>query len=62
MMTLVIAFSLYVVEHLDMKYMQMNAFYLIMFRSVLSPMAGMAFSRTGYTGSRHTPCPRWPRR
>ena len=43
MMTLVIAFSLYVVEHLDMKYMQMNAFYLIMFRSVLSPMAGMAF-------------------
>ncbi len=43
MMTLVIAFSLYVVEKLEARYMQMNAFYLILFRSALSPLIGMAF-------------------
>ena len=43
MMVLVIAFSLYVVEKLEPQYMQMNAFYLILFRSALSPLLGMSF-------------------
>lgn len=42
MMTLVIAFGLYVAEHLEPKYLLSNAFFIILFRSALSPVIGMS--------------------
>lgn len=42
MMTLVIAFGLYVAEHLEQQYLLSNAFFIILFRSALSPVIGMS--------------------
>lgn len=46
MMILIIPFSLYVVEKLEPKYLLSNAFFLISFRSVLSPVIGLSFFLT----------------
>lgn len=43
MMILIIAFALFAVEDLPPKYLLSNAFYLISFRSVLTPVAASAF-------------------
>lgn len=43
MLTLFIAFGVYVVEDLDPKLMLSNAFFLISFRSVLSPVMASSF-------------------
>lgn len=43
MLVVIIAFALFVVEDLNPKYLLSNAFFLIMFRSVLSPVAASAF-------------------
>lgn len=43
MLTLFIAFGVYVVEDLDPKLMLSNAFFLISFRSVLAPVIGVSF-------------------
>lgn len=43
MLTVIIAFALFVVEDLNPKLLLSNAFFLIMFRSVLSPVAASAF-------------------
>ena len=42
MMTLIIAFGLYVAENLEFKYLLSNAFFVILFRSALSPVLGMS--------------------
>lgn len=46
MMTLFIAFGVYVVEDLDPKLMLSNAFFLISLRSVLAPAISASFSVT----------------
>lgn len=43
MLTLIIAFALFVVEDLNPKYLLMNAFFLIIFRSVLAPILATSF-------------------
>ena len=43
MMTLIIAFALFAVEDLPPKYLLSNAFFLITFRSVLTPVIASAF-------------------
>lgn len=43
MLVVIIAFALFVVEDLNPKYLLSNAFFLIMFRSVLSPVAASSF-------------------
>lgn len=43
MLTLIIAFALFAVEDLSPKYLLSNAFFLIMFRSVLTPVIASAF-------------------
>lgn len=43
MMTLIIAFALFTVEDLPPKYLLSNAFFLITFRSVLTPVIASAF-------------------
>ena len=49
MLTLIIAFALFVVEDLNPKFLLMNAFFLITFRSVLAPiMATSFYSNTLY--------------
>lgn len=43
MLTLIIAFALFAVEDLNPKYLLSNAFFLIIFRSVLSPIMATSF-------------------
>lgn len=43
MLTLIIAFALFAVEDLPPKYLLSNAFFLITFRSVLTPVVASAF-------------------
>lgn len=43
MLTLIIAFALFAVEDLPLKYLLSNAFFLITFRSVLTPVIASAF-------------------
>ena len=43
MLTLIIAFALFAVEDLPPKYLLSNAFFLIMFRSVITPVMASAF-------------------
>lgn len=43
MLTLIIAFALFAVEDLSPKYLLSNAFFLITFRSVLTPVVASAF-------------------
>ena len=43
MLTLVIAFALFVIEDLNPKFLLSNAFFLIIFRSVLAPILATAF-------------------
>lgn len=43
MLTLIIAFALFAVEDLNPKHLLSNAFFLIMFRSVLAPVMATAF-------------------
>ena len=43
MLTLIIAFALFAVEDLNPKYLLSNAFFLIIFRSVLAPIMATSF-------------------
>ena len=43
MLTLIIAFALFAVEDLNPKYLLSNAFFLIIFRSVLAPILATSF-------------------
>ena len=47
MLTLIIAFALFAVEDLNPKFLLSNAFFLIIFRSVLTPIMATSFYRRG---------------
>ena len=50
MLALIIAFALFAVEDLNPKFLLSNAFFLIIFRSVLAPIIATSFTVIRYTG------------